>query len=58
MPTTEMIAITTIRPVAMATFGHLLSVDWLNTARTEGPTAVTGVSVPNSVPASISHPVM
>ena len=58
MPTMEMVAITTTRPVAMAMFGHLLLVDWLNTARTEGPTTVTGVRVPNSVPASISQPVM
>ena len=58
MPTTEMIAMITTRPVAMATFGQVLLVDWLNTASTEGPTAVTGVSVPNRVPASISQPVM
>src|ERR1700722_4513443 len=57
IPITEMIAFTTTRPVAIATFGHLLSDGWLNTDRTEGPIAVTGVRVPNRVPASISHPV-
>ena len=58
IPMMEMIAITTTRPVAMATFGHLLSDGWLKTDRTDGPSAVTGVRVPNRVPASISHPVM
>src|ERR1700722_4802828 len=58
VPPTEMTPITRIRPVAMAMFGHVLLADLLNTASTEGPTAVTGVRVPKSVPASISHPVM
>ena len=39
-------------------FGQVLLLDRLNTARIEGPITVTGVSVPNRVPASISQPVM
>src|SRR5690349_17568002 len=58
IPMTEMMTITTTRPVAMAMLGHLLLAGELKTARTDGPSAVTGVSVPNSVPASISQPVM
>ena len=58
MPTIEMIIMTTTSTVAMRMFPHMLFAFLLNTASTDGPTAVTGVSVPNSVPASISQPVM
>jgi hypothetical protein len=58
MPTMEIAAMTTTRPVAIRTFGHLLFAGELKTDRTDGPSAVAGVRVPNNVPASISHPVM
>src|SRR5580704_11628372 len=58
MPTMEIVIMMSTSPVAMAMFGHSPLAGWLKTARTDGPMAVTGVSVPNSVPASISHPVM
>ena len=58
MPMIEMIIMTRTSPVAMRMFPHSLFAFLLNTASTDGPTAVTGVSVPNRVPASISQPVI
>ncbi len=57
MPTIAMARITMTRPVAMKMFGQVLLALELKTARIDGPSAVMGVSVPKSVPASISHPV-
>ena len=57
MPATAIISMITDMPVAMATLETLFVVDWLNTARTEGASTTTGLSVPIKVPAAISQPV-
>ncbi len=46
MPTTAIISMITLTPVAMATLETLFVVDWLYMARTEGASTTTGLSVP------------
>src|SRR5215831_17382004 len=58
MPTTAISSMTSAMAVAIAMLGQELVPDEPKTARTLGPSTSTGVSVPISVPATISQPVM
>lgn len=57
IPITEMTSITTVSMVPSRTLSHLSPVGAPKTARTLGPSATTGLSVPIRVPATMSQPV-
>jgi hypothetical protein len=57
IPITEMTSITTVSTVPRMRLSHLSPVGAPNTASMFGPSATTGLSVPISVPATISQPV-